>query len=272
MVDTSVRCLFCNSEGPLSVEHIIPESLGNDDLLLKDQVCAACNNHFSRKVEAKVLQKSPLGFWRVFLGIRTKRRKLPNVDLSQPKKQKGRIPCVHSIHDNRVAFASHEDGSTSVDIDDSRIIQEILNDDKTSFRFVFTPRVLTDLGRFLCKVGVELVCLDAPRRARSADFDKARRFARFGDFEGLWPIFHFTEGTIRELKRTVATPDGLAEDVDCYSFSLLEVGTRYVLLRFGIGTDHWIVCLNDPFPTPGIRLAFPHQKFDLIWYSPDELS
>ncbi len=37
-------CLFCGSNGPfLRLEHIIPESLGNDDLVLQGEVCDVCN-------------------------------------------------------------------------------------------------------------------------------------------------------------------------------------------------------------------------------------
>lgn len=51
---TQVRCIFCkqNSEGSRSVEHIIPESIGNTrHILPRGTVCDRCNNYFSRKVE-----------------------------------------------------------------------------------------------------------------------------------------------------------------------------------------------------------------------------
>lgn len=74
-------CLFCQSEGPFTVEHVIPESLGNDDLILVDQVCMGCNSHFS-KIEEFVLQKTPLAFWRAYLGIKTKKGKFPAINMS----------------------------------------------------------------------------------------------------------------------------------------------------------------------------------------------
>lgn len=265
-----MHCLFCHSEGPFANEHVIPASLGNDDLILVNEVCARCNNHFSHKVEAPVLAKSPLAFWRVFLGIKTRRGRLPSIDLSQPSSQKGKLPSVHPAHDDGIGFTAHGDGSTSVEIDASEIIRQIALGERTRFQFVYTPKILFDLGRFLCKIGIELLCSSDPARARIEPFERARRFARYGENDGLWPIFHFSEGTIGDLKRIARDADGLLEEIDCYSYTLLEAPPDFVLCRLGVGTDHWLVCLNDPYPSPEIRKAFPNRDLKLIWYAPDE--
>ena len=56
-------CLFCKLESPATTkEHIIPESLGNDDLLLSGEVCDKCQNYFGKEVESYVLAKTPLAF------------------------------------------------------------------------------------------------------------------------------------------------------------------------------------------------------------------
>jgi len=78
-----MKCLFCESNGPFNtVEHIIPEALGNDDLVMSGHVCDACQSYFGKEVEKYVLSKTPIGFWRVFLAIRGKKGKLPTIDLS----------------------------------------------------------------------------------------------------------------------------------------------------------------------------------------------
>jgi hypothetical protein len=127
------------------------------------------------------------------------------------------------------------------------------------------------LGRFFCKVGLELICSKNPDLARSGDFEKARRYARFGEFEGLWPIFHFSKGELSELRRVRKDEIGWLADVDCYSYSLFICNEQYWLFLFSMGTDNWIVSLNDPFPTPIIQEAFPNDKLNLIWYTPEEL-
>jgi hypothetical protein len=54
-----MRCIFCknDSSNSKSVEHIIPESLGNTTRTLpKGVVCDTCNNYFARKVEKPFLE------------------------------------------------------------------------------------------------------------------------------------------------------------------------------------------------------------------------
>jgi len=126
------------------------------------------------------------------------------------------------------------------------------------------------MGRFLCKIGVELVCLSEGARARSEPFLQARRFSRFGEFEGLWPIFHFKSGDPRDLTQMRADSEGINEEIFCYQYRLLEIADLYTVLSLAVGTDTWIVSLNEPYPTPVIRSGFPDQEMKLIWYSPEE--
>ena len=265
-------CLFCSSDGPFTMpEHVIPEALGNDDLILQDEVCDKCNQYFGSKIEGFVLGKSPIAFWRTILGIRKKRRELPHIDLSQPRRQKGVLPAVHELHDNLVGFTCHDDYSVSVDIDHDEIVRSIRDGTRSQFAFVFTPLVLSMMGRFFCKIGVELVCLDDPERARSSAFDEARRFAREGKGYDLWPIFHGQSRTLNDLKTRSMDSKGVLESVFCYHCRLLEVGSAYTLLALTIGTDVWAVSLNDPYPTPIIREAVPDTTLELVWYSPQEV-
>ena len=51
-------CLFCkgSTETSVSIEHILPESLGNFEIVLPaGVVCDRCNNYFARKLEGPVL-------------------------------------------------------------------------------------------------------------------------------------------------------------------------------------------------------------------------
>lgn len=53
-----MRCIFCkvNSSNSKTVEHIIPESLGNTEHILRPGiVCDKCNNYFAREVEKPLL-------------------------------------------------------------------------------------------------------------------------------------------------------------------------------------------------------------------------
>lgn len=77
-----MRCLFCLSSGPFgTVEHVVPESLGNGDLMLEGHVCDGCQRYFGTEVEHYVLNNSPMGFWRLLLGTPTKKGNRPKVAL-----------------------------------------------------------------------------------------------------------------------------------------------------------------------------------------------
>ena len=116
--------MFCRGPGPFNtVEHIVPESLGNDSDILEGLVCDKCQNYLGREVEKAALEKTPFAFWRSFLGIKTKKGKLPSVQLSPPAK--GRIPATHPLTDE-IGFTAHQDGTTSVDIGTPSLVHHIL--------------------------------------------------------------------------------------------------------------------------------------------------
>jgi hypothetical protein len=77
---TIMKCIFCkqNSENAKSVEHIIPESLGNKSHVLeKGIVCDKCNNYFATKIEKNVLEQSYFRSLRHRNDIVNKKNKLP---------------------------------------------------------------------------------------------------------------------------------------------------------------------------------------------------
>ena len=69
-------CVLCGESGQFnSVEHLVPESLGNDILVLgAGWLCDACNNICSG-FESRALSSSILGVERCRLGVVTKKRK-----------------------------------------------------------------------------------------------------------------------------------------------------------------------------------------------------
>lgn len=266
-------CLYCQAHGPFTtVDHVIPESLGNDDLLLEGDVCDRCQAYFGKEVERYVLEKTPIAVWRVILGIPTKKGRPPSVSVSQSHVQKGTFPERNRHHDN-VGFTAHPDGTTSVDINDDEIVRDIADGTKGQFNLVLTPKLLHMLGRFLGKIGLGILAISDGVRARDSRFDRVRRYARFGEFEELWPIFSYSESEIGQWRRPKllnSTGQTIVEDVDLYAYGFFEVANRYTLFRFSMGVDNWVICLDDPYPSPVIRSAFPDQDLKLIWYPSEE--
>ncbi len=78
-----MRCLFCKQDSSISksVEHIIPESLGNTTYVLpRGVVCDKCNNYFSRKIEQPFLDSVEMKAMRFREAIPNKRGRVPPVE------------------------------------------------------------------------------------------------------------------------------------------------------------------------------------------------
>ncbi len=75
-----MRCIFCkdDSTNSKSLEHIIPESLGNATLILKPGVvCDKCNNYFAREVDKPFLEHNSIRNLRFEEGILSKKGRIP---------------------------------------------------------------------------------------------------------------------------------------------------------------------------------------------------
>ena len=74
-------CIFCKkSDVPFtSVEHIFPESLGNQELVLpKGVVCDICNNGVLAKLDQILIEFPLVAIMKHFHGIKSKTGKIPN--------------------------------------------------------------------------------------------------------------------------------------------------------------------------------------------------
>jgi hypothetical protein len=77
-----MRCIFCkrSSVNSRSVEHIIPESLGNSTAVLPAGiVCDKCNNYFSQNVEKPFLNSEAVRLLRFHQAIPSKKGRIPSV-------------------------------------------------------------------------------------------------------------------------------------------------------------------------------------------------
>jgi hypothetical protein len=257
-----MACLFCKEGLSFkTVEHIIPESMGNDDLILRGQICDKCQNYLSQN-EQYILSKTPMGYWRVILGIKTKKGRLPKADFTKPEDARGAISDCHPAHDN---FTIEALPDYTIEIMPSKDIEiHFDNTGGATFKYVFTPMVLYEMGRFLGKIGLALICLKDAQRAYSGQFDDIRQYVRRGSINDHWPIFHATHGEIKDLFEYVIEGNSVKEDIVCYSYRLLTV-EKYTLFNLIVGSDSWVICLNDRFPTPVIISGFPRQELILLW-------
>ena len=259
-------CLFCKKTGILQTkEHIVPESLGNDTDILEGVVCISCQNYFGREIEKAALEKTPIAFWRSYLGIRTKAKHLPSVNLDPPAG--GAIPALHPASEIGIGFSAHEDGSTSIDVNNCVFVQRLLSKDKGEYRMVLSPWHLSIMGRFLGKMGLEYVALANLDFAFSAQFDEIRSFVRYGSMKHLWPIYWGQQGKVEDLKEPIIW-DGSEgrQEIECYRYALWKIFGEEVLFAFSIGTDLVIICLTNRFPIPDIQNCILGIKLSCVYY------
>jgi hypothetical protein len=203
-----MRCIFCklDSDSSLSIEHIVPESLGNTDHVLpRGWVCDRCNNYVSRKIEKPFLDS---------LYARSAR-----FEMHVPNK-KGRIPPaigLHSQSGTRVAmFYDPADGRLCVGPEDGEDESKWIASVKSGERgTLYIPRVETPendyiTARFVAKVALEVLahrCLDMDgwndEIVDKPELDELRNYVRRGNPNLIWPVH------IRQLyKRESLFADG----------------------------------------------------------------
>jgi len=234
-----MRCIFCKnpSDNSRSIEHIVPESLGNKDHILpRGIVCDKCNNYFSRKIEGPVLSQPYFMDARFRMSIPNKRERIP------PRRG---LVCQGGI---AIEISKEQDGSQSVyaeNEDGNKAFIKLLNKQKEfTGVFPYSPEPTSDdnqlISRFLGKMAIEALakkCLEINEDLESTivnkpELEPLRKFVRYGISEGQWPI---------NIRRIYPEKFLFTEDSSCFEmlhefdFLITETGEWYfVFANFGI--------------------------------------
>ncbi|MBM3156001.1 MAG: HNH endonuclease [Chloroflexi bacterium] len=168
------QCIFCKTTtGPFTTrEHILPESLGGGDwgVLPDGLVCDQCQNKFGSSVEQQALSQYPFSFLRVFIGIPTKKRKLPWLECRE-----GIVAASPTVEPGVFEYmpAPFFKRATEQGI-------------KTQMRIPAEPLKPDFICRFLLKMGIEVVAEMDKNAVFDQRFDEARAFALSGKKESGW--------------------------------------------------------------------------------------
>ena len=186
-----MNCIFCHkiSDNSKSVEHIIPESLGNKKhTLWKGAVCDKCNNYFAVKIEKKLLEQPYFKNVRHRRDIYTKKgHSVPQIVLlSTDNGWKNAVLDFNEKRGNSIYFENDEDFAPLMS--EGKIIVPLLLEPESN-NYI--------LSRFLAKCAFEYMALlfdnteNISRDAiidflREKQFDAIRKYARYGEGEKLW--------------------------------------------------------------------------------------
>ena len=164
------KCIYCLSttEDFMSEEHIFPESLGNDELVLpKGYVCDKCNNGVLSQLDTALIKFEPVAFLQVHLVPHTKNGSLPKANFQN-------MTMERTSHNHIKIVLKDESGGIQN--------KAPLGDDWYSFSMNIRGKSVTQkfikmLGRALFKIALGIVALSQGReQACSARYDSARKF------------------------------------------------------------------------------------------------
>ena len=188
-----MHCIFCKqgSHSSRSVEHIVPESLGNTTQVLPPGVvCDACNNYFSRKVEGPLLDSGELKLLRFQQVIPSKRKRIPAMDV------KIELASSKAIINGRMHRPANRDFMPVLAIAVEKEIDLAVElKGALASPVDMSPPPNTLMSRFLAKCALEALAqrvlehpLGIDQFINQPQFDLLRRHARYGQ-PAHWP-FH----------------------------------------------------------------------------------
>jgi len=251
-----LHCVYCKqpSHQSRSAEHVIPESLGNDSLVLPPGVvCDGCNNYFSREVEAPFLNAPLLQMLRFDQMLPSKRGRVPPMVVSSLQMGRGEVRRYSNGDPSTIAF------------EPSEVFDESLRN-RTPFvtYTLMTPPSDSVTSRFLGKVAIGYIAHRLLSDGKDTDIlvqddglDRLRDHARRGtDLE--WPISVRSIYSPDRLWRDesgrsqIVTEVDLFEDKDDEPYLVLAVfGTELVIAlcepRIS-GFERWLANNGDQSP------------------------
>ena len=250
-----MRCIFCKkvSTSSRSVEHIIPESLGNvDHVLPPGIVCDKCNNYIAREVEKPLLDSHYFKERRYYATLPNKKKRIPLID------------GIHLQSFTHIQLAKSIDESipsigAAPDADERRFIKSVQELESGTLIFPIAKKPDDYLiSRFVAKVGLEALIhrvlnvegaineiVDKP------ELDELRDFVRRGSPSNPWPYSHrsiyppdFHFKYVNESFEVLHEFDILVTNKSEYYIVLAIFGDEYALNLGGREIEGYLVWLK----------------------------
>lgn len=259
-----MRCIFCklDSSKSKSVEHIIPESLGNKiNILPKGVVCDYCNNYFARKVEKVVLEMPYFQSLRGRKMIENKKGKIPNL-----------IGYTENKEPVRIVIPSNEYEALYIEIQDLKAFESIKNQKIIHIPYEMEPpKNDIYISKFLGKIALEVLAKRVSECdgwqedfVNNSSLDELRKFVRFGEGYTFWPYYTrriygedkiWYDNESDKMMETINEYDFLIPDSSIVEgeylhmsnlyFVMAILGIEYTINMTNAGLDRYIKWLSD---------------------------
>lgn len=254
----NMQCIFCHKDSGASksVEHIIPESLGNKHHFLpKGYVCDECNNYFAVKIERELLEQPYFKSMRFRNEIFTKKGRLVKEKMIFPGAM-----MAGEVEMNRT-----DGGHVEMTILDDHLYEAIEAGKSNTMIGLYLPEPeypSTIMSRFIAKcaceyflynVGVENYesCVQELLGDKSDILKDLRRYARYG--EGPYWQYNqrriYSEGDFYsrkdrdELYEILHEMKFFTKEHKRYSTGFVEAEIYFVMAIAGI---EYAMCISDP--------------------------
>ena len=253
-----MQCVFCHKESTSSksVEHIIPESLGNKHHFLpKGYVCDECNNYFAVKIERELLEQPYFKSMRFRNEILTKKGK--------PVKEKFFFPGA--MMEGEVEMNRTETGSIEISIFDDHLYEAIEAGKTHTMIGPYLPEPdypSVIMSRFIAKCAYEFflynvgeekyeLCVQELLCDKTDVLKDLREYARYGK----GPYWEYSQRRVySEGDCFVRKDEGVfyeilhemkffTKDYKRYPLGLVEAEIYFVMTIAGI---EYAICISDP--------------------------
>lgn len=223
-----MRCIICDKENQSkSIEHIVPESLGNKDYVMrKGDVCDTCNNSFA-DFEKKALANSVLVMERARFGTpskkgKTAKGKITNLEIEGNKEFKKNLIYVKGLNSDKFK-----------DFNPTTKIGKLY--------VPATDKSASATSKFLLKMGIESIYKSQKEIFNKYDFSELKKFLK-GEGNTDWPfvIDDFEIGKFNSIPRY--TDKFKLKNNNCF-LTINETSSETVLFKFKYGVIHMLINL-----------------------------
>lgn len=264
-----MRCLFCkkDSSETKSIEHIVPESLGNKSFVLPlGYVCDKCNNYFALRVEKPFMELKEIQYLRFHEEVPNKKNRIPQIDGMLDNGSP--IKLIKKRVNNEIMHI--------LEIKPEHLEKTILNRPSRIIIPAFSNKDILEsnkiVSRFIAKIALEALA-DRLKNIENSlndliddkNYDQIRNHARYGNINN-WPcnirrIYNYDKnwGNNNELEHKIFECDFLLipieknldlkhldKSIDAYLYFIIALwGMEFAINMAGPEIDGYLKWLKE---------------------------